>query len=36
MKVEQIPSVQDYLPIESILEKGIIKLKDLTPVRIKS
>ena len=34
MKVEQIPSVQDYLPIESILEKGIIKLKDFSYIKI--
>lgn len=34
MKVEQIPSVQDYLPIESILEKGIIKLKDSSYIKI--
>ena len=34
MKVEQIPSVQDFLPIESILEKGIIKLKDSSYVKI--
>lgn len=34
MKVEQIPSVQDYLPIESILENGIIKLKDFSYIKI--
>ena len=34
MKVEQISSVQDYLPIESILEKGIIKLKDFSYIKI--
>lgn len=34
MKVEQISSVQNFLPIESVLEKGIIKLKDSSYIKI--
>lgn len=34
MKLEQIPSVQKWLPYEKILEKGIIKMKDLSYIKI--
>ena len=34
MKIEQIPSVQSYLPIDSILDKGVIKLKDSSYIKI--
>ena len=34
MKVEQIHSVQDWLPFEKILEKGIIKMKDSSYIKI--
>ena len=34
MKLEQIPSVQSWLPIEKILEKGIIKLKNSSYIKI--
>lgn len=34
MKEEQIYSVQEWLPFQKILEKGIIKLKDNTYVKI--
>ena len=34
MKVEQIPAVQNWLPIEEILDKGIIKMKDSSYIKI--
>ena len=34
MEEKQIRSVQDWLPIQKILEKGIIKLKDSSYVKI--
>ena len=34
MKIEQINSVQNWLPFEQILEKGIIKLKDSSYIKI--
>lgn len=34
MKFEQIHSVQDWLPFEKILDKGIIKLKDSSYIKI--
>ena len=34
MKEQQIISVQEWLPIEKILEKGIIKLKDNSYIKI--
>ena len=34
MKREKIPSVQSWLPYEQILNKGIIKLKDETYIKI--
>ena len=34
MKLEQIPSVQNWLPYEKILEKGIIKMKDASFIKI--
>ncbi len=34
MKEQQISSVQEWLPIEKILEKGIIKLKDNSYIKI--
>ena len=34
MKVEQIPAVQNWLPIEDILDKGIIKMKDSSYIKI--
>ena len=34
MKIEQIPAVQNWLPYEKILEKGIIKMKDLSYIKI--
>lgn len=34
MKSEQIKSVQDWLPFDKILEKGIIKLKDSSYIKI--
>ncbi len=34
MKVEQIHSVQDWLPFDKILEKGIVKLKDSSYIKI--
>lgn len=34
MKVEQIPSVQNWLPIDKILEKGIIRMKDSSYIKI--
>lgn len=34
MKLEQIPSVQNWLPYERILDKGIIKMKDLSYIKI--
>lgn len=34
MKLEQIPSVQNWLPYEKILEKGIIKMKNLSYIKI--
>ena len=34
MKFEQIPSVQSWLPVEQILEKGIIKLKNSSYIKI--
>ena len=34
MKFEQIPSVQDWLPYEKILEKGIIKMRDSSYIKI--
>ena len=34
MKLEQIPSVQNWLPIEKILDKGIIKMKDSSYIKI--
>ena len=34
MKLEQIPSVQNWLPYERILEKGIIKMKDASYIKI--
>lgn len=36
MKFEQIHSVQNWLPIEMILDKGIIKLKDSSYIKILS
>ena len=33
-KVEQIQSVQNWLPFEKILEKGIIKMKDSSYIKI--
>lgn len=36
MNIEQIPSVQSYLPIEKILDKGILKLKDSSYIKILS
>lgn len=32
--IEPIPSVQDWLPIDKILEKGIVQLKDTSLVKI--
>lgn len=34
MKFEQIPSVQNWLPIDEILDKGIVKLKDTSYIKI--
>ena len=34
MKVEQITSVQNWLPFEKILDKGIIKMKDSSYIKI--
>ena len=34
MKVEQIHSVQDWLPFDKILDKGIIKMKDSSYIKI--
>ena len=34
MKFEQIHAVQDWLPFEKILDKGIIKLKDSSYIKI--
>lgn len=34
MKEQKIISVQEWLPIEKILEKGIIKLKDNSYIKI--
>lgn len=34
MKFEQIPDVQKWLPFERILEKGIIKLKDSSYIKV--
>lgn len=34
MKIEQIPSVQSYLPFDKILDKGIIKMKDSSYIKI--
>ena len=34
MKLEQIPSVQSWLPIENIIDKGIIKLKNSSYIKI--
>ena len=34
MKEQQISSVQEWLPIKKILEKGIIKLKDNSYIKI--
>ena len=34
MKLEQIPNVQNWLPYEEILEKGIVKLKNETYIKI--
>lgn len=34
MKEQQISSVQEWLPVEKILEKGIIKLKDNSYIKI--
>ena len=34
MKIEQIQSVQNWLPYEKILEKGIIKMKDSSYIKI--
>ena len=34
MKLEQIHSVQNWLPFEKILEKGIVKLKDNSYIKI--
>ena len=36
MKVEQINSVQEWLPFEKILDKGIIKMKDSSYIKILS
>lgn len=36
MKFEQIKSVQNWLPFEKILDKGIIKLKDSSYIKILS
>lgn len=36
MKIEQIHSVQDWLPFDKILEKGIVKLKDSSYIKIMS
>lgn len=34
MKKEQVDSIQEWLPIQKILEKGIIKLKDNSYIKI--
>ena len=34
MKIEQIQSVQSWLPFEKILDKGIIKMKDSSYIKI--
>ena len=34
MKIEQIRTVQSWLPIEKILDKGIIKMKDSSYIKI--
>ena len=34
LKIEQIPSVQNWLPIEKVLEKGIVKMKDSSYIKI--
>ena len=34
MKLEQTPTVQKWLPYDKILEKGIIKMKDLSYIKI--
>ncbi len=34
MKEQQIYSVQEWLPVQKILEKGILKLKDNSYVKI--
>ena len=36
MKIEQIKSVQNWLPFEEILDKGIIKMKDSSYIKILS
>ena len=34
MKIEQINSVQEWLPFAEILDKGIIKMKDSSYIKI--
>lgn len=34
MKIEQIPAVQNWLPYDKILEKGIIRMKDASFIKI--
>ena len=34
MRLEQIKSVQNWLPFEKILDKGIIKMKDSSYIKI--
>lgn len=34
MKLEQIPSVQNWLPYDKILDKGIVRMKDASFIKI--